>query len=93
MKLLASLGVVTTNACSCKGRAKQMDQWGVQGCRSNRDEIVKWLQEEQDKRGWAATLSAAVMIAVNGLPLNPLDPMGSLVDEAIRRAEAHLSLS
>lgn len=85
--LLKSLGIEATEGCSCNKRMRLMDEWGVQGCRDRRAEIVAWLQEERDKRGWGAVLSAAVLGVSQGLWLNPFDLLGSLVDEAIKRAE------
>lgn len=64
-----------------------MNVWGVEVCKEKRPEIVGWLQEERDKRGWGAVLSAAVLGVSRGLWLNPFDVLGSLVDEAIKRAE------
>lgn len=84
--LLASLGVP---ACTvgCGGYAALMDSWGVEGCRRRREEVAARLREQAAKAGWAAKLRAAALAAAQGLVFNPLDPYGSLVDEAIRRAE------
>lgn len=62
-----------------------MDDWGVDGCRQHRDVIIKWMKEaafsrwfnEQVRIGWALAHEQW---------FNPLDPFGSIVDEAIRRA-------
>lgn len=86
--LLALLGFGEAGSCGCGDKARQMDRWGVAGCREHRDEIVAWLTEQQGKQGWKAQVLAGVRAAQAGLWLNPLDPAGSLLDEAIRRAEA-----
>lgn len=85
--ILESLGISAEN-CSCSHRAGQMNVWGVGGCRARRAEIVGWLEVERDRRGWRDTLAAGLRAIVIGLWLNPLDLLGSIVDEAIRRAEA-----
>lgn len=87
--LLAELGVGDANNCGCGSKAMQMDVWGVAGCRERRSEIVGWLAEQRRSRGWGATLAAATRALVFGAAfrLSFVDPLGSLVDEAIRRAE------
>ena len=66
-----------------------MDGWGVAGCRERRAEIVEWLKSQERKASWGTRLFAAFRTVTSGMWwLNPLDPLGSLTDEAIRRAEA-----
>lgn len=75
--LLASLGIRTTNGCKCNVRARQMDLWGVVGCREHFDEIAKWLceaAEETTLGRWAPQWSKRAAAEW-------------LVNEAIRRAE------
>lgn len=78
--LLAEWGVSTEEGCGCEGKSHQMNVWGVDGCKQNRAEIVEWLQAAAAKKGWLASLAAAVA-------------SGSLVDEAIRRAESQTTES
>lgn len=87
--ILASLGPIPRN-CKCNERARQMDVWGVAGCREHREQILAWLRQEKVKLGWLARLNAAVGAVRTGLAfhLDPRDVAGSLLDEAIRRAEA-----
>jgi hypothetical protein len=87
--LLAGMGITEASGCNCGSKAALMDAWGVEGCRSRQPEIVAWLAEQQKARGWGATLAAGLKAITSGLAfsLDPLDPLGSLVDEAIRRAE------
>jgi len=53
-KLLATVGITASPACSCNARAAFMDarEAGEPGwCAANVDEIVGWLREEATKRG------------------------------------------
>lgn len=88
-RLLKEIGVSDAGCGGCGSFAAEMDRWGVEGCRARRDEIAARLREQAKARGWKVLLSAAWSTAVSGLAfaLNPLDPLGSLVDEVIRRAE------
>lgn len=75
--------------CGCDDLAAQMDAWGPNGCREHRAEIVAKLRENKDKTPWAVYLGAMMKMATTGLAvrINPMDQLGSLVDEAVRRAE------
>lgn len=89
--ILASLGINPGAECGCHARARDMDRWGVNGCRVRRTEIVGWLYEEAQKQKWPRLLEAARRAVATGLVFNArifIDPFGWLVDEAIRRAEA-----
>lgn len=86
--LLSELGLTTTSGCGCDDKARQMDAWGIDGCRERRAEIIAWLRDAKSQVGSSWDIIAAVGRAVvRMLPISPLDPYGSLVDEAIRRAE------
>ncbi len=86
--LLSSLGVVAAPNCKCKERAAQMDTWGVEGCKSRREEVVRWMKEMYAGVGWLERMRAAGRAVTSGLftSIDWSDPFGSLVDEAIRRA-------
>lgn len=88
-KILAELGIKTDASCGCENKARQMDRWGVAGCREHFAEIVAWLQDAKKKTTWRKTLFATIKAATSGLALqlNPLDVAGSVIDLAIRRAE------
>ena len=78
-----------SGGCKCESYALQMDAWGVSGCRERRDEIIARLQDQAGKASWLTWLSAVA----TGAFAPPawfirLDPFGSMVDEAVRRAEA-----
>jgi hypothetical protein len=71
----------------CAKHRDDMNRWGVEGCKAHRTEIIDWLREaayktwitDQIKIGWALRKEAWFKLS---------DPIGSLVDEAIRRATA-----
>jgi hypothetical protein len=87
--ILESLRLSELPGCGCKSKTRQMDRWGVEGCREHFEEIVGWMREGYEKAGWIPKAKAAVFAATSGLALklNPLDPFPSLVQEAILRAE------
>lgn len=89
--LLSQLGLVAGKGCACNSKAAQMNEWGAEGCKARRGEIVGWLEEQRRKQGWGQILSSAVLALKAGIFLNPLDPVGSLVDLAIQRSEGKLS--
>ncbi len=87
--LLSSLGIAPLGGCTCKAFARQMDRWGVVGCREHMEEILTHFRKYQAQYGWLAKFKAASLAAVTGLAfkLNWLDPLPDLIAEAIRRAE------
>jgi hypothetical protein len=94
-RLLAEIGVQHDPSCDCLAWAEKLNAWGVAGCRLARAEIVEHLRSERQRYGWARSIIAAARAAAGVASdlaawrrpwLNPLDPFGSLVDEAIRRA-------
>lgn len=86
--LFATVGV--TSCCDCRDKAKQMNEWGAKECRARREEIVGWLREKAAITSMEDWFCAAVLAVKSGIAfrLNWLDPLPSLVDEAIRRSEA-----
>lgn len=85
--IFKALGI---SACvACKLLAKQMNRWGVDGCRDNRDYIIEQLTKRMDELGMGERLVIAARGVATGLAfkLDLADVVGSLVDEAIRRAE------
>lgn len=83
--LFAAVGIL--GCCDCRDKAKLMNEWGDDGCRARREEIIGWLRAKVVSReDW---LCAAALAFKSGLAfrLNWLDPLPSLVDEAIRRSE------
>lgn len=49
-KLLAKVGIKSTEGCSCNNRARIMNEKGIEWCEQNVEEIVKWLGEEAGRR-------------------------------------------
>jgi hypothetical protein len=84
-KLLKSLDLAGWRGCGCAGKVRQMNAWGVVGCRKHRDQIVGWLREASRQAGWRTKLAAATKAASIVPPEHWLDPIPWLVDEAIRR--------
>lgn len=86
--LISELGGKPTSGCGCAAYAQQMDSWGLEKCRKRKPEIVEHLRKAYKGTSYAALATAIAKCVTSGLAfkLNPLDPLGSLVDEAIRRA-------
>jgi hypothetical protein len=91
--IFAELGIYPRRACDCNRRAEEMDRLGVEGCRAGREEILGWLRHQQAARSWADKIAhaftagtALVRGRTSWLRLD--DVAGSLLDEALRRAEA-----
>lgn len=86
-QILKEAGAMSDHKCRCKERALAMDDWGVDGCLENREIIIKWMKEAAFSRWFHQQVAIGWSLA--GKPwFRPLDPFGSIVDEAIRRAAA-----
>lgn len=87
--MLASVGIEPGPSCPCRDMMRKMNRWGVAGCRQNRDIIIQHIRGQMEQRSWRKKLSAAARAVTNGLAfqLDRHDIPGSLVDEAILRAE------
>ena len=90
-RLLSELGIEHNNGCKCLALAIKMNEWGPDGCRSHKKEIVSDMRENAKSYGWSSVTKAAVNAFKNGVAwrLNLADIYGSLLDEAIRRTEVH----
>ena len=88
-EIISQLGLGTAWCEGCVGRAKQMNVWGVDGCRKNFDTIVGWMNEQYRGVTWGQWSLAATKALSSGLifSLNLLDPCRSIVEEALRRSE------
>jgi len=49
-KILAYMGIKSSENCSCNAKAKIMNHMGTEWCKDNIDIIITWLKEEADKR-------------------------------------------
>ena len=85
----AELGLTMKQGCNCASLAAEMNRRGPDGCRAKREKLVAELENNAKKYSWGDVARAAVNAVKTGLAwkINPLDPYGSLLDEAIRRAE------
>jgi len=93
-ELLKSYGIEEKPSCSCRAVARQMDQWGVNGCRQkkNFDWIVERVKENARKYSWLETIIAATKAMSHpsewadmlSVPFSSIPP--SLVYIAIERA-------
>lgn len=88
--LHGELGIADDGCKLCKAIADRMDRAGPDGVRRRRAEFAEHLRKAADKKGWGTKLTAALGSVTSGLALRikPWDIYGSLIDEAIRRAEA-----
>lgn len=89
-KLLDRIGVPLPTDCGCVDFARQMNEWGAAGCRKRRSEIVQRLRERRGAEPWhvLAAITTRALLSPVGWQVDVLDPLGSLVDLAIRNAEA-----
>lgn len=91
--LLSKLNINPGPSCDCNARARQMDQWGVQGCRERLDEIVGFLKDGQERWGWAQGFknmtTAGLKAFTTGIvfKISWSDPLPDLVRLAIDEAE------
>lgn len=84
-KIIADLELTGVKGCGCGQKASVMDAWGVGGCRANRDTIAKWIKKSLAKVSFGKRLAAYRKLRKADW-FSHLDPYGSVVDEAIRRA-------
>lgn len=87
--IFKQLDIPEPPGCGCKAKAAQMNVWGVAGCREHFEEIVVWLRQSYTDVGYLQRATAAKNAVASGLAfsINPFDPVPSLINEAIRRAE------
>lgn len=87
--LLSSVGVEPKEGCSCRALMNQMNIHGVAGCKRQRNTLIGMLKDNSESYGFGDILNAAWWSLKTGLAwkINPLDPVTSLFDEALRRAE------
>lgn len=88
-RLLSALGIEHSQGCRCLDWAERMNAWGPDGCRLARDQIVQHMRASAKSYGWGNISKAVTKAITTGLAfrLSVTDPYGSLLDEAIRRAE------
>ena len=52
VRLLQLVGEGPTHSCGCENRIAQCNAWGPAGCREHLSEIVDWLREQANNKGW-----------------------------------------
>lgn len=84
-KLLSSLNI-NPDKCggACDEMMRRMNEWGVE-CASHRQEIIDHLKLAYSRTNWTVVLAAGVLLLAESW-FDPLDPFGSIVDEAMRRS-------
>ena len=96
--LIAELGMKKEGCGACNDMVVDMNIWGPEGCRQNREKIIERLRVAYSQSSWTDCIKAAANATRTGaaFKVNPLHPVESLlawlVDESIRRAEASASL-
>jgi hypothetical protein len=88
-KIFTELGIPPTSACQCDAKAREWNANGVEWCQTHRAEIIAHIHKAYSSTDISTIMRAVAMATVTGLVIriNPLDVPGSLLDEAIRRAE------
>jgi hypothetical protein len=90
--MLDAIGVQEKADCNCKLVRRRMDEWGVSGCQdpANQAWIVAQMEANAARYSWLEKVQVAMSAAASPLAfvIDPLDIYGSLVREAIRRADA-----
>lgn len=86
--IFRELGLKPNKSCGCAAKARQMDAWGISGCKEHRGEILAWMKEAYAQAGWVEKSQAAWQAVSRGLPLT----LEGLLDLAIERAEAKASI-
>jgi len=82
--ILSELGIKPTANCGCDAMVAKMNQWGADGCRLHREEILTHLHQAYNVSNILTKLKAGILALGQGLPLT----LEGLLDEAIQRAEA-----
>lgn len=74
----------------CDEMLDKMNIWGPDGCHAHRSEIVEHLRAAYNGLSLMELAKAMTRCVSSGLAftLNPLDPIGSLVDKAINESSA-----
>lgn len=88
-EIFASMGIKPKNTCKCSATIQWMNEIGVDGCKKDRDVVVREIYagiESYSASDIVLSLAGSVKTGLF-MMISPLDPIGSLYDEAVRRAE------
>ena len=88
-RLLEQLGIRPATTCNCTDRMLRMNALGPAGCRRERERLLEEIRAAADGYGLVPTALAGLRAIATGLAarISLVDPIGSLFDEAVRRAE------
>lgn len=88
-QLLSELNLKLPGCEGCQGTMARMNRAGVDGCKKNRAVFLTEIKSRAKSVTFQKKLVAAWMSLKTGLcwSINPLDPIGSLYDLAVNRAE------
>lgn len=87
-KILQKLKVTSRPGfCECQSWINRMNEWGPQGCRERRKEILEHLDKEFDAASITTKVVALGMAIWNGIPLS----LEGILDLAITTVESHVT--
>lgn len=88
-EIFASIGIKPKKTCKCSAITQWMDEIGVDGCKRDRNAIVREICAGIKNYSASEVAFSIVRMVESGLSMliSPLDPIGSLYDVAVRRAE------
>lgn len=86
--LLIRMGIAIPDCQQCLARKILMNSLGPNGCRQQREPLLVELRAAAAQFRWQVKLTAVAKALRHGIVLNVLDPVASLFDKAIERAEA-----
>jgi hypothetical protein len=69
-QMLEKIGIKSSPTCSCKARAKFMNEKGYEWCEQNIDTIVEWLKEEATKRKFPFINTAGKILVKRAISLS-----------------------
>lgn len=88
LALFAELHATPPNkGCNCEEVARQMNKWGVAGCRERRNTIIGMIEDNAGRWTWGQLIWNHVKVGVSALANGIAPSLGAIVDEAVRRAE------
>lgn len=86
-RIASDLGIEAKPGCTCESLLQKMNALGVPGCQEHRDDLIAEIARNSKNVSWFVKLRAAALAVTVSFHINPLHPLESLFDEALRRAE------
>lgn len=87
-ELLTSIGIQQQRDCGCASRQRQLDALPIDAIQSQREQIESMLNAQAEKLTMKQKLTAFASAIKQGIIINPLNPARSILDHAIKQAEA-----